>query len=121
VYERYLAARSINRTAADAFELAPALERLGRLYESRGDSVRSAIHYRRFAELWRGADPPIRARRGRVAALRRNATRRQGPRFAIEIGARVDRRVGALPCTIRVLRVNQLEVDVRIGVSVKTT
>jgi tetratricopeptide (TPR) repeat protein len=71
VYERYLAARSLNRTAADAFELGPALERLGRLYESRGDSARAAVYYRRLAELWRGADAALRPRA--EAARRRTA------------------------------------------------
>ncbi|MFL5620575.1 MAG: BTAD domain-containing putative transcriptional regulator [Gemmatimonadaceae bacterium] len=79
VYERYLAAHSLDRMVADAFELGPALERLGRLYESRGDSARSAVHYRRFAELWHGADPAIRARaeaaRRRAAAMQHASAR----------------------------------------------
>jgi DNA-binding SARP family transcriptional activator/TolB-like protein len=73
VYERYLGVRSLNRMATDAFELARALQRLGILYEWRGDRARAAAHFRRAAELWRTADAPLQARaeaaRRRAAAL----------------------------------------------------
>jgi tetratricopeptide (TPR) repeat protein len=69
VYERYLAVRSLNRTAPDAFELGRALQRLGELYEARGDSARAAAHFRRVAELWRDADVALQPRAS--TALRR--------------------------------------------------
>jgi DNA-binding SARP family transcriptional activator/thioredoxin-like negative regulator of GroEL/TolB-like protein len=62
VYERYLAVRSLSRTATDAFELGTALERLGALYEKRGDRARAAGHYARLAALWRSADVRLRPR-----------------------------------------------------------
>jgi DNA-binding SARP family transcriptional activator len=62
VYERYLSARSLDRTVVDAFELAPALERLAQLYEARGDQQRASATLARFAEQWRQADPVLRPR-----------------------------------------------------------
>jgi tetratricopeptide (TPR) repeat protein len=62
VYERYLAARSLNRSVLDAFELAPALERLAQLYEARGDRNRAATALVRFADQWREADADLRPR-----------------------------------------------------------
>jgi tetratricopeptide (TPR) repeat protein len=70
VYERYLATRSLERVATDALELGDAQERLGVLYERRGERSRAAAQTRRFIELWRDADPvPQR----RVSAARRRA------------------------------------------------
>jgi tetratricopeptide (TPR) repeat protein len=62
VYERYLAARSLNRSLLDAFELAPALERLAQLYEARGDYRRASAALLRFADQWREADINLRPR-----------------------------------------------------------
>ena len=62
VYERYLTARSLDRTVLDAFELAPALQRLAQLYEARGDLQRAAAALLRFAEQWRAADAGLRPR-----------------------------------------------------------
>jgi len=67
VYERYVGARSLGRTTLDAFELGHALERLGALYETRGDPARAGEYYARLADLWRGADAPLR-RRAMLAA-----------------------------------------------------
>jgi tetratricopeptide (TPR) repeat protein len=76
-YERYLAVHSLGRGATDAFELPIALERLGALYENRGDRDRAAAQYRRLAALWRDADlvvqPRVTAARRRAAALDRRA------------------------------------------------
>jgi tetratricopeptide (TPR) repeat protein len=48
-------------------------ERLGALYEERGDDTRAAEHYARFAELWADADPDLQPRvrhaRQRAGAL----------------------------------------------------
>jgi tetratricopeptide (TPR) repeat protein len=72
VYERYLAVRSLARTGADARELGAALERLGVLYEQRGDRARAAARYRRVAALWGEGDAALRRRAmaaGRQAAV----------------------------------------------------
>lgn len=68
VFERYIAARSLNRTTMDAFELGHALERLGTLHEQRGDTARATAYYDRLATLWKGADKPFEQRA--VAASR---------------------------------------------------
>jgi tetratricopeptide (TPR) repeat protein len=70
VYERFLAVRSLSRPTIDAFELANAHDRLGALYEQRGDAARAAAHYGRLARLWRQADASLQPR---VAAARRLA------------------------------------------------
>jgi tetratricopeptide (TPR) repeat protein len=69
VYDRYDQVRSLSRTTLDAFELGHALERLGALYEERGDRARAAEYDARLAELWRNADAPLR-RRGVGGATR---------------------------------------------------
>ncbi len=43
-------------------------ERLGQLYEAKGNPDRAAEHYRRFIELWKNADPEFQPR---VADARR--------------------------------------------------
>jgi tetratricopeptide (TPR) repeat protein len=49
-------------------------ERLGNLYELKGDSSRAAASYAQFVELWKDADPDLQPRvasaRSRIAALR---------------------------------------------------
>jgi DNA-binding SARP family transcriptional activator/TolB-like protein/thioredoxin-like negative regulator of GroEL len=62
VYERYVSARSLDRTTTDAFALGSALERLGALYQAQGDRARAAERFRRLALLWRNADDPLRQR-----------------------------------------------------------
>jgi serine/threonine protein kinase/tetratricopeptide (TPR) repeat protein len=68
VYERFLAVRSLSRTTIDAFELANAHDRLGALYERRGDRARAALHYGHLARLWGEADASLQPR---VARARR--------------------------------------------------
>jgi tetratricopeptide (TPR) repeat protein len=48
------------RASYELVYLAPAELRLGRIYEARGDAAEAAVHYGRFVELWRGADPELR-------------------------------------------------------------
>jgi tetratricopeptide (TPR) repeat protein len=73
LYERAFAARSGSRFALDAIQLAPALKRAGELYEAKGDRAGATRVYRRFAELWKDADPPlqpgVREIRARIARL----------------------------------------------------
>ncbi|UCC82683.1 MAG: tetratricopeptide repeat protein [Gemmatimonadota bacterium] len=69
IYERYVTTPWMNRLAAgDWFALATIYERLGGLYELRGDSEKAALYYGRFVELWEDADPDLQPR---VEAARR--------------------------------------------------
>jgi tetratricopeptide (TPR) repeat protein len=72
VYERYLAAIDLYRVNMDALELGDALTRAAGLHAARGDRRRAALLYRRLAELWRDADPRLRA--AALAAERAAAT-----------------------------------------------
>jgi len=71
VYRRFLAARSLTRISADAFERGPALEAMGTLYQERGDRRLASAAFGDFAELWREADVRLQPR---VAAARRRAS-----------------------------------------------
>jgi DNA-binding SARP family transcriptional activator/Tfp pilus assembly protein PilF len=73
-YERYAAtATPFSRIRPDAWWLPWTHERLGQLYEARGEQARAADHYRSFIELWKDADaelqPRVREARRRLAAL----------------------------------------------------
>ena len=46
----------------DRFYLAPALFRLGELYESAGDAKHATEYYGRFIDLWANADPDLQPR-----------------------------------------------------------
>jgi tetratricopeptide (TPR) repeat protein len=62
-YERYLANRFYDGgDHLNLFQSTNVHERLGRLYEELGNPASAAEHYRAFAELWRNADPALRAR-----------------------------------------------------------
>ncbi len=60
--ERYADTRQLYRLALDAVNLGPVLYRLGRTHEELGDTARSVDYYRRFVDLWQGADPELRPR-----------------------------------------------------------
>jgi hypothetical protein len=57
----------------DGAALAPTHERLGQLYDERGDQENAALHYARFVELWEEADPElqprVRAAQARLEAI----------------------------------------------------
>jgi tetratricopeptide (TPR) repeat protein len=59
--------------AGDALNYAPALNRLGEIYESKGNKVKAREYYERFIEQWRDADPNFQPRvaeaKRRLAAL----------------------------------------------------
>ena len=59
----------------DPAALAGVYERLGQLYEARGDHSRAAHYYGRFVDLWKNADPELQPRvteaRRRLARLQR--------------------------------------------------
>jgi DNA-binding SARP family transcriptional activator/Tfp pilus assembly protein PilF/TolB-like protein len=75
VYGRYLSAPSLDRSVIDAFELAPALERLAQLYEARGDRQRAAATLVRLVDQWRDADADLQPR---VLHARRRADMLRG-------------------------------------------
>ncbi|HET7470214.1 MAG TPA: hypothetical protein VFJ81_11085, partial [Gemmatimonadales bacterium] len=58
-YERYLATPWQWRFEVDGTELARALERVGELYEARGDRARAEAAYAKLVDLWRQADPEL--------------------------------------------------------------
>jgi tetratricopeptide (TPR) repeat protein len=72
--ERFLVTPYNNRWVWDPRWLPLVLERLGQLYEDRGDPAKAAEYYGRFVELWAEADPELQPR---VEAARRALERLQ--------------------------------------------
>ncbi|HEY9425853.1 MAG TPA: protein kinase [Gemmatimonadaceae bacterium] len=72
---QYAEMTGTGRPLVDRFYLAPALFRLGELYEHAGDAKRATEYYGRFVELWKSADPELQPRvteaRSRIAHLKR--------------------------------------------------
>lgn len=68
-YERFLETPSRKRYDTDPRWRGPVLERLGRLYEERGEIEHAVHRYRQFVALWEEADPDLQPR---VAAVRTN-------------------------------------------------
>jgi tetratricopeptide (TPR) repeat protein len=73
VYERYLTTLWPDRLELDARFLPAVEQRLGELYEAKGQREKALAHYRRFIDLWKNADPALQPRvtdaKLRVAAL----------------------------------------------------
>ena len=61
-YERYATTPRIAPRTTDPFALAPTLERLGQLYDERGEWAKASEYYARFVELWKEADPELQPR-----------------------------------------------------------
>jgi len=61
-YELYLETPSNFRLFVDDNRLGPTHERLGQLYDERGDLENAALHYAAFVELWADADPVLQPR-----------------------------------------------------------
>ena len=61
-YEGYVGRPWVRRWETDPFDLARSLERLGQLYDERGEWEKAAEYYARFVELWRDADPELQPR-----------------------------------------------------------
>ena len=61
-YERYLETPYNFRVWVDARNLADVHERLGQLYDERGDLENAALHYAAFVELWADSDPVLQPR-----------------------------------------------------------
>ena len=58
-YERSANVHAMDRIYGDAFTLAAAYQRLGELYEARGDRAKALSYYGRFVALWKTADPEL--------------------------------------------------------------
>ncbi|HEX7917947.1 MAG TPA: hypothetical protein VF454_01015 [Gemmatimonadales bacterium] len=58
---------------SDALSYGPALNRLGEIYEAKGEKAKAREYYQRFVDLWRSADPNFQPRvaeaKRRIAAL----------------------------------------------------
>jgi tetratricopeptide (TPR) repeat protein len=73
VYERYVTTPWPDRLdSGDWYALAVIYERLGGLYELRGEEEKASLYYGRFVELWKDADPDLQPR---VEAARRAMAR----------------------------------------------
>ncbi|MEE8551226.1 MAG: tetratricopeptide repeat protein [Gemmatimonadota bacterium] len=68
IYGRYLERPWITRLDVDVYFLAMVYERLGALYEERGNTEKATYYYGKLVELWKGADPELQPR---VEAARR--------------------------------------------------
>jgi tetratricopeptide (TPR) repeat protein len=67
-FERYLETPQLHRLWQDRIYAARILQRLGELYEAKGNRTKAIEYYERFAALWRNADPELQPQ---VAAVRR--------------------------------------------------
>ena len=61
-YEHYVSTPSVGRLGADALNLPWMLQRLGELYEAKGDAAKAALYYQKFVDLWKNADPELQPR-----------------------------------------------------------
>ena len=72
---KYAETTGTTRTGVDRYYLAPALYRLGELYESAGDTKHATEYYGRFVDLWAKADAELQPRvadaRLRIAHMNR--------------------------------------------------
>ncbi len=62
INERYLETPWLWRIGTDSFSLALAYERLGQLYEERGETQKAMYYYGKLLELWKDADPELQPR-----------------------------------------------------------
>jgi tetratricopeptide (TPR) repeat protein len=72
-YEQAANAPAFGRLGQTSFTLPRTYQRLGELYEARGERAKALEYYNRFLDLWQNADPAlqplVRDVRGRVARL----------------------------------------------------
>jgi tetratricopeptide (TPR) repeat protein len=75
VGESYLAGTHPARLGQDALFLASIRQRLGEMYEAKGEINKALTHYQAFVDLWKDADPELQSRvrdvRGRIERLQR--------------------------------------------------
>ena len=74
MFERYLATPYWLKSdlLMDPIRVPAIRERLGQIYEAKGDAEKAAVHYREFIALWKNADAPLQPR---VAEARRRLER----------------------------------------------
>ncbi len=58
-YERYVTTGDASRVFSDANYLAASYQRLGELYEAKGDRKRALEYYEKLIDLWKNADPEL--------------------------------------------------------------
>ena len=72
-YERYIATGDLFRIRLDGDHLALAYQRIGELYEAKGDHAKAREYYGKLLDLWKTADPElqpiVKDTRERVARL----------------------------------------------------
>jgi tetratricopeptide (TPR) repeat protein len=72
-YEQVWEAPVTDETGEDPMFMPLGLQRLGQLYEQKGNREKALLYYGRFVDLWRAADPElqplVRDARARIAAL----------------------------------------------------
>jgi tetratricopeptide (TPR) repeat protein len=77
--ERAVSTSAVRDQSDDALHLGPAYQRLGELYEAKGDKAKARDYYQRFVDLWRAADPVFQPQvaeaKRRLAALGSDASR----------------------------------------------
>jgi len=69
-YERYLDTKRLDRMDPDALMIPFVHERLGILYDAKGQRGKALRHFQTFVDLWKDADATLR---GRVEAARRRS------------------------------------------------
>ena len=73
--ERLIASTHNLRMQEDALYLAGVRQRLGEMYEAKGNVDKALTHYQAFVDLWKNADPELQPRvrdvRGRIERLQR--------------------------------------------------
>jgi tetratricopeptide (TPR) repeat protein len=72
-YESFLGHSGAYRVNRDVFIRAAAFQRLGELYEARGDRKKAVEYYLKLTDLWKSADPElqpiVRDAHARIARL----------------------------------------------------
>ena len=76
--EQYLANTNNLRFQNDAYFLAGVRQRLGEMYEAKGNVDKALTHYQAFVELWKDADPELQPRVRDVRARVERIQRRRG-------------------------------------------
>jgi eukaryotic-like serine/threonine-protein kinase len=68
MFEQYVHCQTVDRLFNDIVDMPLAQQRLGELYEAKGDRARAVAHYTAFVDLWKNADPDLQPQ---VAAVRK--------------------------------------------------
>jgi tetratricopeptide (TPR) repeat protein len=78
--EAYLKINRPGSSGSDVMFRAGILQRLGELYEARGEPEKALPHYEELVDTWKSADPPLQPRvrdvRGRIERIRVQTTKK---------------------------------------------